>query len=97
MFIPSISSPLSCVILTHIDPLSCVLIQHSYGPFTVDGGTHTSPSNAEFDASLRQRNTLWGYRDVEDIRAQAAGQGLMMVECITMPANNFCLVFKKAK
>ena len=60
----------------------------------MDGGTHTSPSNAEFDASLRQRNTLWGYRDVEDIRAQAAGQGLMMV---TMPANNFCLVFKKAK
>lgn len=34
-----------------------------YGPFSKDG-KFTSESNAEFDASLRARNTEWGYRYV---------------------------------
>ena len=33
----------------------------SYGPFTVDGGRHTTESNASFDASLRQARAGGGY------------------------------------
>ena len=35
-----------------------------YGPFTVDGGRFTTPSNKDFHMSLRARDPRWGYRDV---------------------------------
>ena len=66
-----------------------------YGPFTVEGGKHTSESNREFDASLRLRNPEWGYRDIEDIKAKADSYGLELVERVSMPANNFMLVFRR--
>ena len=68
----------------------------SYGPFTIEGGKHTSESNREFDVSLRQRNSDWGYRDVENIKAVAIAHGLTLEEQGDMPANNFMLVFRKA-
>ena len=37
-----------------------------YGPF-MRGGVHNSPSNAEFDASLKARNPTWGVRDLADL------------------------------
>lgn len=64
-----------------------------YGPFK-RGGEHTAPSNAAFDASLRQENPLWGVRDVGEVE-EAAG-GLRLGDIVEMPANNLTLVFERA-
>ena len=65
-----------------------------YGPFRRDG-RHTADSNAAFDASLRQRNPEWGVRDMTDVSDAADAVGWALVEAITMPANNFILVFAR--
>ena len=66
-----------------------------YGPFKVDGAC-TTPSNAEFDASLQQRNPSWGYRDVADLVSEAKSHGLSFEGMHEMPANNFMLHFLKS-
>ena len=66
-----------------------------YGPFMQDG-EHTAPSNAAFDASLRQRNPEWGVRDIADVREQAHLHGLSLSEIEPMPANNMILIFECA-
>jgi SAM-dependent methyltransferase len=67
-----------------------------YGPFKRDG-KHTAPSNAAFDASLRERDPEWGVRDVEAVKKLAASAGLALAEIIEMPANNLLLVFERSK
>jgi len=62
-----------------------------YGPYQVSG-VHTAPSNAAFDASLRAQDSRWGVRDMDDIAALAAANGLRIAETIEMPANNLILV-----
>lgn len=65
-----------------------------YGPFK-QGGTHTAPSNAEFDASLRAQDARWGVRDIEAVTeiASAAGFAASVVEA--MPANNLSVIFRR--
>ena len=63
-----------------------------YGPFKREG-RHTAPSNADFDASLRARDSDWGVRDIADVTAAAGAQGLHLIDTIAMPANNMMLVF----
>ncbi|WP_372426611.1 DUF938 domain-containing protein [Salinarimonas chemoclinalis] len=65
-----------------------------YGPFNVEG-RFTAPSNAQFDASLKARDSRWGIRDVADVAAAAAARGLSFGERIDMPANNMILVFRR--
>jgi SAM-dependent methyltransferase len=65
-----------------------------YGPFKRDG-QHTAPSNAAFDASLRQNNPEWGVRDIADLEALAATNGLRLAETFEMPANNLILLFER--
>jgi hypothetical protein len=64
-----------------------------YGPFR-RGGQHTAPSNAAFDASLRQRNPEWGVRDLDDVTRAAADHGLRLDSVIPMPANNLSVIFR---
>ncbi len=64
----------------------------TYGPYTIDG-KHTSESNVAFDASLKARDPRWGVRDVAALAAISAE--LQLSEQIPMPANNFCLVFRR--
>lgn len=64
-----------------------------YGPFR-RGGEHTAPSNAAFDASLRQRNPEWGVRDIDDVARVAAEQGFRLDSVIPMPANNLSVIFR---
>ncbi len=65
-----------------------------YGPFSYSG-SHTSESNARFDAMLRGRDPASGLRNFEDIRALAEAAGLTLREDNAMPANNRLLVFQK--
>lgn len=64
-----------------------------YGPFK--RGAHTAPSNAAFDASLRRRDAAWGVRDLADVVALAARNGLALEDTIAMPANNFIILFRR--
>ena len=52
--------------------------------------------NRCFDVSLRQRNEAWGIRDLEMVVKEAQSHGLLFVETIEMPANNLCVIFRKA-
>jgi hypothetical protein len=66
-----------------------------YGPFRI-GGQHTAPSNASFDASLRQRDPRWGVRDLEAVASLAEDHQLSLCEQVEMPANNRMLIFHRA-
>ena len=63
-----------------------------YGPFNI-GGKFSAPSNAAFDASLRERDPACGIRDLEAVQALAVQAGLTFLADIEMPANNRCLVW----
>ena len=65
-----------------------------YGPFK-HGGKHTADSNAAFDASLRQGNSEWGVRDVDDVEELAGRAGLALIDMAEMPANNLTLIFSR--
>ncbi len=98
-------SAIVCINLLHISSKNCTeaLLQQAaerlppnaplmiYGPFKRNG-VHTSPSNESFDASLRERNPKWGVRDIEWIKSLITTLPLMLMECISMPANNQMLI-----
>ncbi len=65
-----------------------------YGPFNYNG-MFTSDSNREFDASLRARDSRMGIRDFEAVDTLARDIGLQLVEDVSMPANNRCLVWRR--
>jgi cyclopropane fatty-acyl-phospholipid synthase-like methyltransferase len=65
-----------------------------YGPFNVDG-RFTSPSNEAFDRELRARDPAMGIRDMGVLESTARKHHLILSERITMPANNFMLVFAR--
>lgn len=67
-----------------------------YGPYKC-GGQHTAPSNAEFDASLRERDARWGVRDLEAVTAEAQAVGFAAPLVETMPANNLSLIFRRLR
>ncbi len=64
-----------------------------YGPFNYDG-TFTTPSNAAFDARLKQRSPESGIRDFAAVDALARSIGLTLVEDCPMPANNRTLLWR---
>lgn len=66
-----------------------------YGPFN-QGGRFTSDSNAAFDAQLRADHPKRGIRDFEAVDALARAQGFALAAEIAMPANNRCLVWRRA-
>ena len=52
-------------------------------------------SNVQFDTALRQMNSDWGIRDVQELEAEAARERLELVRVVDMPANNKMLIFMK--
>ncbi len=68
-------------------------VLYLYGPFK-QGGKHTAPSNEMFDESLRMQKPEWGVRDLDEVVAAAQAQNLVLMETITMPANNLSVVFR---
>ncbi|MBS0346634.1 MAG: DUF938 domain-containing protein [Proteobacteria bacterium] len=65
-----------------------------YGPFNY-GGRFTSPSNAEFDVSLKATHPERGIRDFEAVDALAREIGFELVADDAMPANNRCLSWQQ--
>ncbi len=64
-----------------------------YGPFNY-AGRFSSPSNARFDASLKQQAAHMGIRDFEAINQLATDQGLSLRQDHAMPANNRLLEWR---
>lgn len=67
-----------------------------YGPFNIDGH-YTSQSNAVFDGLLHERGGHMGIRDLAAVDALAAAAGLQRIALHSMPANNFCVIWKQCK
>ena len=65
-----------------------------YGPFKIKN-RHTSQSNYFFDNSIKLKNDLWGIRNLEDVSEEAKKNGFFQEEIVSMPANNFSIVFRK--
>lgn len=65
-----------------------------YGPFNY-GGKYTSPSNAEFDASLKARAPQMGIREFAAVDALAHAAGFGLIDDVAMPANNRILVWQR--
>lgn len=67
-----------------------------YGPFN-DNGAYTAESNAHFDAWLKARDPQSGIRDFAAINQLAEAQGLLLLQDVTMPANNRLLVWRRTQ
>jgi SAM-dependent methyltransferase len=65
-----------------------------YGPFK-QSGQHTTPSNAEFDASLRAQDAQWGVRDLGAVAEIASAAGFAAPVVQEMPANNLSVIFRR--
>ncbi len=65
-----------------------------YGPFKISNN-HTSQSNYFFDHSLKMQNDLWGIKNLEEVCDEGKKNGFSQAEIITMPANNFSIIFRK--
>lgn len=99
---------LVCINMIHIAPASATPallagaaqllppggLLYLYGPFR-EGGAHTAPSNAAFDASLRARNPEWGVRNLEDVDALAGAAGFARTALVRMPANNLSVAWTR--
>ena len=65
-----------------------------YGPF-IQAGIPLAPSNAAFDADLRDRNVAWGLRELAAVEAAAAASGLKIEAVVPMPANNLSVIVRR--
>ena len=65
-----------------------------YGPFQRRGEFNTQ-SNADFDASLRQRDPVMGIRDIELLDAFAASGGMHRQRLYAVPSNNNVAVWHR--
>lgn len=74
-----------------------------YGPYNTTSekmapkglidGKYTSEGNKSFDVSLRERESSWGVRTIEEVVAEAEKNNLSLESYHHMPENNFTLVF----
>lgn len=67
-----------------------------YGPFNYNG-KFTTPSNEEFDKTLREKDPQSGIRNFEDVLAAMFKNGFELLKDYEMPANNRMLVFRRLK
>lgn len=65
-----------------------------YGPYKTNGQWR-SANDPAFDQSLKQRDPSWGLRNLEDVVAEAAMNGFVLVRTVDMPAGNLSVVFRK--
>jgi hypothetical protein len=70
-------------------PVSGIFCQ--YGPYNFQG-KYTSDSNAAFDQHLSEQG-CGGIRDIDELTLWA--KPLALIETVSMPANNFMLIWQK--
>jgi hypothetical protein len=66
-----------------------------YGPW-LEADVETAPSNLEFDAWLKERDSRFGLRDTAWMDNLCAQNALRRTRRVAMPANNIMLVYRKA-
>ena len=66
----------------------------TYGPYKING-VLSPQSNVMFDQSLQQRNPEWGIREINECKNLALQNQLTFVKKISMPANNFVVIYIK--
>jgi Protein of unknown function (DUF938) len=98
-----------CINMVHISPWAATLglfagaqrvLAASGGPLILYGpyleqGVATTPSNLEFDASLKARDPRWGLREAEVLDAIAAQHGMARSARHALPANNIMLIYRR--
>lgn len=106
---PLAADAIVCINMVHISPVAAtqgLLAKASgllgkgaplifYGPF-LEEGVETVASNIAFDRSLKERNALWGLREVAWLDQLAALHGFSRRRRVAMPANNIVLVYRRA-
>ena len=65
-----------------------------YGPFKI-GNKHTSQSNYLFDNSLKIKNDFWGIKNLDKVCDVSKKNGFFQEDIISMPANNFSIIYRK--
>ncbi len=65
-----------------------------YGPFR-QRDVETVSSNEAFDVWLKDQNTDYGLRYLEDVAEEAAKHNLLLTAVEAVPANNLMVVFKR--
>ena len=48
-----------------------------------------------FDNSLKMQNDLWGVKNLEEVCDESKKNGFSQEDIISMPANNFSIIFRK--
>ncbi|VAW73321.1 hypothetical protein MNBD_GAMMA12-3318 [hydrothermal vent metagenome] len=66
----------------------------TYGPYNVNN-QFSSDSNERFDLWLKQRDSLSGIRDIDDLRCEGLEKNLQIDDIIEMPVNNKMLIWRK--
>ena len=61
------------------------------------GGRDRAEQRGVRRRASRARDPEWGVRDLEDVVAEAEGQGFRLDAVIAMPANNLSVVFRNAR
>ncbi len=74
-----------------LEPSSVLLL---YGPFTFNG-MHGAESNKNFNRMLRQQNSEWGVRDLNDIAVAGQEHSMHYERFVEMPSNNHILVLRR--
>ncbi len=64
-----------------------------YGPFLFE--QDSAQSNLDFAENLKQRNPEWGVRELVDVETLFADNNFHLDQQITMPRDNYLLVFHK--
>ena len=56
---------------------------------------YTNQSNYLFDNSLKMQNDYWGIRNLEEVSCEGKKNGFSQEDIISMPANNFSIIYRK--
>ena len=48
-----------------------------------------------FDNSLKMQNDLWGIKNLEEVCDESKKNGFSQEDIISMPANNFSIIYRK--